>query len=329
MTSLQTIEAFFPQQAFGCIIGPRGERINAIKDNNDVRITNDAKDQLKDGGFRRITIAGEWVHMWCAFCDLIKSVQQDDKFQVDHPDLFEKFAVQMRIPVGCAGALIGRGGANLNGWREKWPDCKFELKHEDTDNVYRYFHLIGPSPDLCEAAVSIADVLEAALMNAQPGGGNKKNANGPGNNNSTQQNKRGRQREQASSKEADPPQYSAFTSGNEPANPFAPSMSDNQDKRRRVDGPTSNGAAGGGVSTVAEMECVCTIHVGENTIGRIIGEKGTSIKQIRASSQCAITTDKKGDRDDGMREVQVRGFVPHVSTALMMINTLLSVPSDK
>ncbi|CAD7970751.1 unnamed protein product [Amoebophrya sp. A120] len=412
MTSLDSIEAYLPQEAFGCIIGQGGSRMSEIRQSFDgIKIQTDR--EAARNGFRLLKIHGEWVQMWCAFCEVIKSLHLDEKFAQKNPNLVNRLTVQLKIPIKIAGGLIGKGGANLNGWRAEWPKCQFDVKNDESDRVYRYFYLVGSSIELQEAAVSIADVLEQCLINlqAKEGGAglaqqrsvsvnNNAQQGARANNNPTQRNvaskanNPGNAANKQTQKRPDnqnitfddvvkldsnpeedflrelsgagasttnfPDLNNPFAPANNPFamggggtanngssnvvideiigtennnnNPGAPTQqvltSTNSQKRRRVDGNQTIQQTQSKIHqehserSATELECVCTLQVKENTMGKIIGRNGEEINKIRQSSNCEITTDRKGDRKDNMREVQIRGASTNVATAILMITTL-------
>merc|ERR1711937_409917 len=57
----------------------------------------------------------------------------------------------------------------------------------------------------------------------------------------------------------------------------------------------------------------CKIILEDKAVGKVIGNGGSNIRNIRQMTHATITTDKKGDRNDGTREVDVSGSLPSVS----------------
>ncbi|CAD7964636.1 unnamed protein product [Amoebophrya sp. A25] len=171
MSSLTSLECLFPKDMFGAIIGEKGARIKEIKDNNGVRISND-RDIVRTN-MRRIVIDGEWAQIWHAFCEIIRTVADDERFKdrlaaaakEDGDENKEcKFAVEIKIPIIIAGSLIGKKGDNLNEWRKKWSDCSFDVDNDSNDDVFRYFRMHGVPQDMLQAVPTIAEVLENSLQ---------------------------------------------------------------------------------------------------------------------------------------------------------------------
>lgn len=174
-----------------------------------------------------------------------------------------------------------------------------------------------------EAASSFVDVLEEALekhgirtRDDLGGGGGNSNANGGGNQMKRKQGGGGGEMNNNAMQNP----FSQF--GGMQLNQHGGGMG-NQNfgdgkRRRGNNGGQMGGSFDGGhkmmgnMQSVATMECLTTVQVEEPTIAKIIGPKGGRIMNIRRCSQCQITTDQKGDRSDGMREVQIRGYLPHV-----------------
>tara|TARA_A100001015_G_scaffold273445_1_gene328923 strand:+ start:3707 stop:4258 length:552 start_codon:yes stop_codon:yes gene_type:complete len=138
MTALNKLEALFPKEMFGCIIGEKGAKIKEVREKCGVQISNDK--EVCRGGFRTIRFEGDWCSMWNAFCEVVKTIAEDER-AMQNADVQlngETFTVQVRLPKTIAGQVIGQKGANLNGWRAEWPECEFHVDEDAADNVFLY-----------------------------------------------------------------------------------------------------------------------------------------------------------------------------------------------
>lgn len=330
MTSETTLHGLFPKEMFGCIIGAGGSRIKVVKEKNNVRITND-QFVVKEK-YREVRIEGDWCSMWNAFCEIIKTIHEDERWEKRKE---EPLIVQIKIQQSVAGKVIGKGGQNLKEWREMWPEAEFNVDNDDAEPELRYIRMRGDPFTLCEAAVKMADVLETALASLKQSGGGQKGAGGRG------VPKRGRDNgggfDDMGTHQMMPQQAMMMPIG-APAVQHMQAMQMNMQgmqpmhamqqpmamqgqttKRRRTEqGEFQIMNANGQV--IEPMKCSTAIVVDDSIIGKIIGAGGQVIKNMRLTTGAEIKTDGKGERKDGKREVIVSGSVQSVANALNMIH---------
>lgn len=322
MSSLSTLETLFPKELMGCIIGEKGVKITEVREKNSVKIQNN-KDVIK-GGFREIRIDGEWCNVWNAFCELIKSVNEaieENRVTAGQGiDNEQKFTVQIKVPINIAGSIIGKGGANLNEWRGRWTDGEFNVDNDPDDNMFRYLRVRGAPYTLCEASVAIADVIEAALQNprnqrnsARGGGGNGQGGMMGGMGGS----KRGGDMMFDDDFNGQKRRRMAGGGGMQQGNMGM----GNQGMMGNMGMGNMGGNYGQNNNVMNSLETTTQIILEEHLIGKVIGQGGAVIKNIRSASNCSITTDRTGERGDGRREIQVTGSLPQLQIALGMIQS--------
>lgn len=312
-TTVNSVACYFPKEMFGSIIGEKGAVIKAVRLENKVQITND-KDhtQLNNQQYRQLHIQGDWCQVWNAFCDIIRNIsegiEQGRLTQGAHLDEESRFTVLIKFPAEIAGMVIGKQGANLNEWRNRWSEAEFHVDNkESADLAVRYLRIKGTPFVLSEASVALADVLEQALTAKMVKG----NGSLP-----------------LTKKITNPKRASTNTAV------MADDMDFVSDAKRQMLGSeekitrfsTLNAPAGAVGHALAGSECVSSLLVDDNIMGKIIGKGGEQIKTIRSSAGCSITTDRSGESADGRREIRLQGPIPQVQIALSMISAIMLTP---
>eukprot|EP00392_Amoebophrya_sp_AT5.2_P004637 g4645.t1 len=418
MTTLTEIRTMWSNDTMGAIIGSGGKNITQVKQKNNTTITitkEPARVMLSTGGavaaevaakpWRTLNIDGEWCSIWNSLCDIIKGVgvipppsPAAEPLGTTAPAA-TTFHFLMKIPIPVAGMLVGKGGANLKEWRQKWPTALFEVQADNKDPVFRYLYLKGSSVDLCESCISIADVLEQALLKLKENGEDPLAAlnsmtgaaPGVGGGETSRENNKNRTRNQqpgGASKGGGAGGFSngPLTSGSNNVNVGAGNNSNAGGMNYMTSGGNNGGYVGGlnggqptinsftgtpapngtnnynfggigaggsnkaiataatssfpgttpsaadpdvklrhAIADATAMEALTTLTLREDQIGRVIGKKGENINKVRECTACTITTDTKGDRTDGVREVQICGPIAQVMTALHMVQTMLAL----
>lgn len=344
MTTPNKIEALFPASLFGCIIGTKGATITTIRNDNGVTITNDKTQGVLKNGCRMITIEGNWISMWNALCDINRAIENGGKDSVSGYDPNDpennKITCQIKIPGFAAGPFIGKQGSKLKEIRDKHPDVSIDVDRDDAMPDWRFVKIRAVPFMICETFLSIADSLESILAKGQqnnnfnqdisnmsnqnnmltdPTMGNNDMVLVGGQNLSMNQNSnQNRNRNRDDNRKRDHDDHDGKRRHHR-SRDRDDRRNSNRDEYRSSDNHKDQNSTGPMPSGFGD--CSATILVHESIIGKIIGAGGNVIKNLRMASGCEIRTDGKGERTDGQREITVKGLVPQVQVALIMLTS--------
>lgn len=271
-----------------------------------------------------------------------------------------EYTVQFRIPARVTGSLIGKGGAQLNELRDNFKDAEIHVTNvnDKSDPNFRYLSIKASHCTFIELSEALSELLEKVfLLGPNMGSNTSQRTTGPGNrtmyangNNSTSDG-----RSEQDTKRRRLSYGDNFNSRGSPIGAFnnnGQSMSTIQNVNNnntygvfsRKPGNTMNGNVNNDsmiqnnfnhIQSNQNTQSVTsrnTQSVTSNTVvtmndascGKVIGPGGSTIKNIRASTGCSIITDKKGDRNDGNREIRVEGNLNEVTSALNIINNCIN-----
>lgn len=80
-----------------------------------------------------------------------------------------------------------------------------------------------------------------------------------------------------------------------------------------------------GANSQSRRFSTLVITLDNNSCGKVIGPAGEPIRSLRQAVGCQVTTDKKGERSDGNREIRVEGALISVLQAANVIHGLVGV----
>jgi len=342
MSSKDHIEFLIPQDIFGCIMGEGGGRIKEVREACNVRIGN-TREVVNMGsrGFRHVSLTGSWVDMWNALCQIMKTIHDDEKVGAAAEDV--EVCLQLRVSQGVAGAIIGKSGANLKGWRQDFPVCKFNVDDDAVERKVRWLKFDAKPETMCEVLVVVADFLEPVLNGKEEGLPVRDLSRGGGKGKGKDSIRR-ELPQMVNNRKTDFPQggkgndsgqtfrINDFGSGTILPPGFDSKFEtkrrrddngfDDRDQKRRREQPPIMAPAGTQMLNVESR-----MVVDEAIVGKVMGRGGSVINNMCKATGCAISTDKKGDRTDGRREITVVGSLQSAALALGMIHTQITSTS--
>lgn len=293
-----------PASRIGGVIGRGGDVIKGIRELTGTRIhISPAAEDDRDPAFRLVTVSGS-VQEVCSAVELISRQaglferQQGGEDGEDYPPP----GLRLVIDSSHAGQVIGKKGATINEIRTQSQARIQVLSDEESAeegalSMERVILLIGEAEACRLAHKMICSLLANAYASAS--------SNSPS----------GHQ-QQPSVQQASvavPTASTSFFSGGDAGYRHTDAYS------ASLGGLGAEGGGEGGGEEAFDDSCEVIMRVPNEKIGRVIGQGGSVVNQIRAESGCRVDIENTRTGEQALRVIRITGSVAQTQAAQSMI----------
>lgn len=317
-----------PASRIGGVIGRGGDVIKGIRELTGTRIhISSASEDDRDPAFRPVTVSGS-VQEVCSAVELIARQaglfenQQQQQGEGGEEEYYPQ-GIRMVIDSGNAGQLIGKKGATINEIRTQ-SQARIQVLSEDESaeegalGMERVVILMGDAEACRVAHKMICSLLAAAYAAAAGGGG----VNSP----SGQQQQHVQHVQHVQQHHHHAPvavgNSSSFFSGGD-ATPLSDAAFRQHDNAHASSSSflhgTEHEAGGEGGGEDYDDSCEVIMRVPNDKIGRVIGQGGSVVNQIRADSGCRVDIENTRSGEHALRVIRITGSVAQTQAAQSMI----------